>query len=280
MNSFEELNNKKILLSSWLQDHAERSAQMPYVQQSLDMVNHQIKVASNMPTNIPSGIKQEIVTAFSGVAPFWGSFVEAFPIQTNNVLAVSGLALETTSSNIAYQAITSIEVGGSVEIDKWVSQSTQGYQEIQSLHNRAGAVRDRLSEMVPHRVVEFDESERQFMAVLAQTQPQSAWGIHARNVLEHLKGDLFAATQRLLGKQKVKWPDFAGTLACGETGAPEHTGLLREEETAKTLQVVLSDIAKNRIQLLEQDLRHRHSEFLDHLFSVLTLVDLNKFRSL
>jgi hypothetical protein len=94
-----------------------------------------------------------------------------------------------------------------------------------------------------------------------------------RNIIEHLKGDFFTITLKAVGKQKVKWKDFADTLAIGGQGSAEHSKLIAEELTHKAIHSTLTIVAKNLSSLAAADLRNAFTQAMDHLFSLLFLTD-------
>jgi hypothetical protein len=278
MDPLDELKAKQRLLSGWIADHRERIEQLPYVQQSLDIVNFQLGVASSIPPALPIVVRDEIVTAYSNSAPYWKQFAQLYPTRIAFSPAISGLALEASGSNVAYQALSAATVGYTPEVHDWARQKTVAYQTIQEKQNRAGHVQGFILSLLPHRLTEFEVAESSFACVLTNSQRQSVWGIHARNLLEHVKGDFFLAAQKAQRKQKVKWSDFADVLARGSAGSPEHTVLIAEESTYKLLHLAFTEIAKNLMQVPEADLRDRRSEFHEHLFSVFSLVDETTYR--
>jgi hypothetical protein len=279
MNPLDNLKAKRQLLSGWIADHRERTEQLPHVQQSLDIVNYQLDVVSSMPPALPTTVQDDIVMGYSNSTPYWEQFAQAYPTRVTVLLAISGLALEASGSNVAYQAISAATIGYTPEVHDWARGKTVEYQAIQQQHNRAGQVRDSISRVVPHRLTEFDSAESSFAFALGRSQPQSVWGIHARNLLEHVKGDFFVAAQKAQKKQKVKWSEFADALARGGVGSAEHKGLIAEEATHRRLHDAFTDIAKNLIQVPEADLRDRQSEFHEHLFSLFSFVDEPTFRT-
>jgi hypothetical protein len=204
--------------------------------------------------------------------------VNSYPTRVVVTRAVSGLAIEAANSNVAYQAISAVAIGYTPEVTQWAREKTAAYQAIQMQQDRVGLVRAHIEKFLPSRVGEFDLSAATFSQTIAGSQQQSAWGIHARNLLEHVKGDMFVTAQKVLNKQKVKWTEFADALARGGVGSIEHSALIAEEATHKILHSALTDIAKNLLRVSEADLRDRYAEFHDHLFSVFTLVDEATFR--
>lgn len=278
MNPLDDLNAKQRLLSGWIADYRERTEQLPYVQQSLDIVNYQLGVVESMPPTLPVTVRDDIMTGYSNSTPYWTQFVESYPTRIAFRPSISGLALEASGSNVSYQALSAATIGYTPEVHDWARQKTVDYQSLQQHQNRAGQVRDFISRLLPNRIPEFDAAESSFAVVLGRSQPQSAWGIHARNVLEHVKGDFFVAAQKALKKQKVKWSEFADALTLGGAGSVEHTGLIAEEATHKVLHFAFTEIAKNLIQVPEPDLRDRRSEFHEHLFSLFSFIDEATYR--
>jgi hypothetical protein len=273
MPELDYLKKKQMILSAWLADYKQRSDQLPYVQQSLDLTNYQLDVVLSFPADLPPTVKVEIVESFSNTADFWQSFATAPPAEPYPLMAASGLALEASGSNVALQSLSAITVGYPPEVRNWAREKTTKYQDLQDKQHRDKAVEQLISRLFHHRLEDFGISCTAFASALAGAQAQSAWGINARNLLEHIKGDLFAASQKALKKQKVKWAEFADALARGGAGPREHSGLVAEEATHRVIHSALTHVAKNLCQLGEPDLRDRRTELHDHLFTVLSLID-------
>jgi hypothetical protein len=222
-------------------------------------------------------LRDHLLQAYSNSGTYWTSFNHAYPTQAATAFGVSGLAIETSYSNVAYQALSAATAGHSKEVADWARQGTVHYQAIQLKQDRVGSVRHRVGHLLPKRLPELEESISAFSQVLAGSQPQSVWGIHARNALEHIKGDLFSTAQKVLKKQKVMWSEFSDALARGGVGSSEHATLVTEEATHKLLHTALTDLAKNLMRLPEADLRDRYTELHDHLFAVFSLIEDSVF---
>jgi hypothetical protein len=273
MAELNDLNKKQRILSGWLADYKQRSEQLPYVQQSLDLTNYQLDVVLSFPVGLPPTVRTEIVESFSNTADFWQSFAASSSAEPYPLMAASGLALEASGSNVALQSLSAITVGYPLEVKNWAREKTVKYQDLQDKQHRDKAVEQLISRLLHHRLQEFSISCTTFASALAGAQMQSSWGINARNLLEHIKGDLFAASQKALKQQKVRWAEFADALARGGVGSAEHSGLLAEEATHRVIHSALTGVAKNLCQLAKPDLRDRRTELHDHLFTVLSLID-------
>src|ERR1035437_6379705 len=261
MGELEDIKKKHQLLSDWIEDLKRRQEQLPYVEKSLELTDYQLDLVSSFPTAVPPTVKSDIIQAYSNTKEFWQSFVETSPGAKPYpiTMAVSGLALEASSSNIAFEALSAMTVGHPEDLANWARGQTIGYQNIQHRQRREEAVEELIQRLLPVRAAEFEESCTTFAAAVTGAA-QSAWGIAARNLLEHVKGELFAAAQKAMNKQKVKWAEFASALARQGVGSNEHAGLLVQENMYNVLHTALTDIAKNRLQLAEQDLRDRRTE--------------------
>jgi hypothetical protein len=77
MAELDHLKRKQTILAGWLADYRQRSEQLPYVQQSLELTNYQLDVVSSFPVDLPSSERTEIVESFSHTVDFWQSFATA-----------------------------------------------------------------------------------------------------------------------------------------------------------------------------------------------------------
>lgn len=152
MDDLENLKRKQSQLSGWLSDYKQRSGQLRYVQQSLDLANFQIDVASKIPPSVPETVRSEIIDPFLNTTGFWASFTEASSAKSTALSALSGLALEASGSNVAYQSLSALTVGYSQEVKDWAREKTTSYQDIQKKHERNVTIRDYISRLFPCRL--------------------------------------------------------------------------------------------------------------------------------
>ncbi len=278
MSESDDLKNKQSIISGWLKDFRDREQQLPFVQQSLDMTNYQIDVVNGFPAILSGDAKAGILDSFSQSTEFWSQFAKAYPAGDTKFQAASGLALEASASNQANIYMSSMTVGSPPEVQKWATEKITIYQGFDQVKNRQYEVHKLLADLLPNILGEYKTALQSFSEALADAQPQSTWAIHARNTLEHINGELFDIARKVrrargLFIKKIKWPEVAEVLAKGGVGSAEHTALLAERATYDTLHGSLSIFAKNLSKLAEADLQALQTQYHDHLFAELSLLD-------
>ena len=91
-----------------------------------------------------------------------------------------------------------------------------------------------------------------------------------RNILEHVKGKLFALASRGHG-DKVSWTAALERLRTTPIADPERDILLTQEQTGNDLHKKLTGMAKNATAM---DVKVTAIQVLTHLFTVLSLFGL------
>jgi hypothetical protein len=85
MDPIDDLKKKQRQLSGWIADYKDRSDQVPYVQQSLDIVNYQLDIASKMPVSVPASVRNDIMSGYANAAPYWNSFMDAYAARSGSI---------------------------------------------------------------------------------------------------------------------------------------------------------------------------------------------------
>jgi hypothetical protein len=184
---------------------------------------------------------------------------------------LSGVSTEISSSNIAIQKIEQIVVNYPA-ITNWANSITKDYGKIEERYVTQAKIAQRLHETFVDREDEFRDAVQCFDRVIARVDLQDAWAIKMRTFVDHLKGDLFNAAQKLLNKQKVKWGEFADALALGGASSAEHQSLIADGATYQDIQDKLSRLAKKEKTMSDDELRNLRTRIFDFVFSVLILV--------
>ncbi len=280
VNYIKALKEKKETLDSWLIDLKKRNEQAPDVQRSAEVVGFQIDLIESMPKELPKEAKENLANQFSFTTNYWQKTLP-LPQQSPLYNPASGYAMEVSSSNTAYQALSSIscEPKANEPVSSWIKDKAISYQKIQERHQRREAIAGKLTRLFPDRCEEFQKACDTYQKCIAGFESQTAFGINARNLLEHLKGDLFSVAMRRLRVQKVKWDQFAKAMAKGGPDSQECVSLMAEEKTYKHLHVTLTNLAKNLVTVTEANLRSHMTEYHDHIFAVISLVDENLLAS-
>jgi hypothetical protein len=135
---------------------------------------------------------------------------------------------------------------------------------------RENVIRELVGKLKPGLVGEFDNAAAAYRASLAGTNSQTNAGIALRNVIEHYKGEIMNMARRHPKDQKVSWPQMAECFV-GNVGVARQR-FTQQETVWCDLQQRLSGLAKGRILLNQSELRTLYTEFIDHLYIVLSLV--------
>ena len=93
--------------------------------------------------------------------------------------------------------------------------------------------------------------------------------------MDGMQGDLFEKA-RGWPEENVTWDEMAKRLSKGQPGGTEYQELIDQGKTRASLISRLSDIAKDREQGSLTNPDNVWTQILDHMYTVLGLVDLDK----
>jgi hypothetical protein len=273
----DNLEHKRQILESWVKETQRRSEQLPHIQQGLDITNFQIKALASLPADAPPLLKADIANDFSKNTPYWEKVV-ATPLVPL-ITPLTGVSFEISSSNIAIQKIEQNAIAYPT-ISPWANSITRDYSKIQERYVTEAKITQKLSETFQKTFIaresEFRDAVRCFDRMIAKVDSQDAWGIKMRTFVDHVKGDMFDAAQKLSNKQKVNWEEFAGALALGGIGSAEYQSLVANGATYRDIKDKLSRLAKKEKTMSDDELRTLRTRIFDFVFSVLNLLNLKK----
>jgi hypothetical protein len=264
-------------LAEWLKNAKQIADVTPIIQQASEIADFQYDLIASMPSDVEAPIRDELLSSISGSHDFWQAQLPKIQ-PTSTAGTLSGLAMSVYDSTSAYDYLTIVAVNGNEAARGWAQPRVRRYRELQIGQQRIEAVHQTMKTIKTELADEFQTSVNAYRAALPQVKDYQGAGIQLRNVLAHTKGELISKAMRLSKKQKLKWYQMASILAKGGTASPEHSLLITQEPSFKSLHDRLTIIAKNQSVIARQDLEDIFTEWVDHLFTVLNLVDLAKFR--
>jgi hypothetical protein len=262
-------------LGDWLADLKKRNEIAPNI---LEMYENS-KWARNAISNAPPTITTEPLYQNLGIdykQDFEYLKDELPPIsQETQEFAMSLVAGTTASSTTAtYDMVGSFRNSDDPIVVCWSEQYASKYEHIQESDKRHEEVRSLLHSLKPELADLFDIAEKEYRATLVGSATYEAAALAMRNVHEKYKGELCArATKRTLSSRNL-WAIITDKLSRGPKGSVPYHKLRKQGEKWKELQSNLSNIAKRKIQVSAASLTAIHTEFLDHLYVVLSLSNI------
>lgn len=272
----EELEKKQQeilkLLEEWL-DRVKTASQIaPVVKRAYEQKVWQTKAIESMPEAATEISHDDFFTYVSDELDYWRTYLPSMPEYNEQHLYTGGtISLMSTSST--YQFVARTADLDDPETQAWAQTYKAEYIDMQRKQARIEAVRRMLARLGTERVNEFDDAVRTCEYASTGWSDKRSAGIALRNILEHFKGDLFEKAIKRPTEQKLKWEDMASRLARGGQGGQACRALLKAEQEWKSLHVRLTDVAKNLKAGALTDLGVIFTEWVDHLYAVLSLID-------
>jgi len=214
---------------------------------------------------------------FGQIERMHGTLVEILPpTEAVNLEGIYSIASATTS----FTSTGLFGISGTVYVGmprRWLAGKINEFAGIQERHKTIAKVRDLLillqarNSHSPDVVAEYDVMiDKAFYFKGNEIDKTTSAGISMRNVLEHVKGKLFALAKGSKG-QKPSWVIMTEELCADTILSYERQLLVEQETTWDELHSALSDMAKNRT---ETDTKIMAVQVITHLFTVLTLLKM------
>lgn len=256
----------------WL-DRLETANQVaPIVRQAYELITWESKAIDSMPEAASEIPHDDLLSHAYTERDLWCKSLPTMPVHNYPSLNTSGTASLASASTIYQFAILAGDLSDP-SVQAWSQTYTAEYEEIQQTQMRVGAVGKLLGRLNPDRAIEFNEAVTTYQGLDTGLSDRVGVGIKLRNVLEHYKGDLFERTINRPSEQKITWVNMAARLTVGSGDGPESQMLLHAEKQWTSLHRRLTDVAKNLRSGAATNLRTIFTEWLDHLYTVLSLID-------
>jgi hypothetical protein len=174
-------------------------------------------------------------------------------------------ATPVTTSIELYNTINNSNAAARNEILRIYAQKYEHIQE-------ADITKEKISEMLrKYLLEEFNIGERSYSAYNLLLIEQQAVGITMRNVLERLKGRLFALVRRR-HEQKITWRTYFERVSTFPKDSNEHLMLLKYEQVFTDLHDKLTNIAKNNKSIeSSEELQVIHTNYINHIYTLLLI---------
>lgn len=259
-------------LKGWLDNFEQAAEVAPHVRRAYDVAKWESEVVSQAPATTKVVIARDLLPYYSNsLATLSGALPDMPQYAPNNV--VPNLVATTASGTVTYNLLTSFRSSDDPSTQRWVNNYAPVYETIQVSFSLVERINALLISLNGDIAQEFKVAESSYQAAVGGWQDTTAAAIAMRNVLEHYKGELFKRAINRPREQRIRWSDMADRLTITSVGSPGHQQLITQEVTWNDLQSGLSNLAKN------QSYRHKrleivHTELLDHLYTVLSLVKI------
>ena len=263
---------KRQYLEQWLASHREASEAAPDVRQALERSQWEEDALGNAPVEV--AFEPDLKEQMKGELTSWQLVLPPMPLydrgQISQVFATNSTASGSAIYTQVYQAGQEVQTPG---VTNWSNRYTAEYEAIQCRHKRHEMVCEKLGLLNPRRVDEFDKAWKAAEDGQGRWLTQENAGIAMRNVLEHVKGDLWERA-RCRHSEAMTWRIMAQRLSKAPAGTVGRQTLLDQKSTYDTLHRELTDVAKNLTSASTRDIGSLMTRLQDHLLIVLSSVEL------
>lgn len=265
------------LLSNTLKTAEDLHKNVPAIKNALEQTKWQRDVICTMPDEVKKEITDEYVSEISEALTFSSRIFQ--PLENLSLTNVSSLsAVVVSDSSAAYNTVIMFGNSASPSVSEWAVAHQKSYQVLQEKQERVTATKQLLGSLSLKVANEFGEATESVKYATTTTGDIQGAAIKLRNVLEHLRGELFERAIQRPREQKIKWTEMAERLAKGGSSGIECKRLLSEENKYKSLHSDLTNVAKNLKVITKGNLENLNTEVVDHVYTIITLINLNKLK--
>lgn len=268
-----KLEERKNDYEKWLDSFRKARDVVPYVIQNVEITDWQIRALKDRPeeaTEIPypgdPNLLEQENKYLRNIFP---------PIRVPSGIELDTTTSVTTSGSTgAYEYVRRI---GDINTPRAIIYSqTFGdeYQQLQEKQQRSNQVQTLLRKLNDSDVLErFDRAYKAFMAYKSKTGERTAAAMEMRTLLDGIKGILFNKARKH-PNENITWDTMATRLAIGGGGGPLHIRLINQKGLRSSLIARLSDVGKVREGGSITNLEDIWTEMLDHIVTVLGMINL------
>ena len=269
-----KLEERKKQLEGWQESLRKAQEAAPYVQENLEQTDWQVRALKNLPqeaVEIPYFGRQEELEQENKFLR------DVFPIlkSTDFPTVVSSTATTTSGSMNVHEYINRVRDLGTQNAIIYGNTYLAEYDQIQAAQGREKEVRSLIKIFGSTNLME--RYNRAFMAYFAykgKTGDKTAAGNEIRNLLLGLGGELFERARKWT-KENMTWKLMSPRLAIGGGRSHQHITLENQGKTRSALLKRLAEVLKDREGGSVTDLNAIWTETLDHIYTVIRLVDID-----
>ncbi len=269
------LNKRRHYLTAWQADFKNAKDALPFVESDLVNTDWAIEALRSQPT-------------VAGERPFTGLaeklerdyyyMVDALPpipsYDPTRLSTASSMAVSGTAS--VYDVVRNFGRYDTPEARGYAQAYVAKYDALQEAQHRSQLTRILVEKLKsPSTLDRFDRALTSYVdaksGIVAPTQAAS----EIRNLLYGINGDLLKMGRKT-GKEPIKWPEMAKRLAKSGLKDAPYRELAAQGDVYKTLQNRLSGIAKDREGVSLEELNHIWTQVLDHIYTILGLVNFTE----
>lgn len=277
----EEINEHQRQLKEFLENYKNLTDLYPYVRQAYDLATFKKELADTIPADLGDEYKLKLSNSLTDGIDYYKTNLPSITMGPSFSGSL-GLTMSISGATGSIAILSDIENFCNPKYNSWTGDFIGKYAILQSSQDRKNYILTTLNIISSKVANEFELAVRSYEKYIGSSTNQNDCGINCRNVLEHLKGELFdkalsQAKNTTPTKQKIKdFLEMADFLAIGGIGSVEHRQLQTEATINTSIWTDFTNVAKNRNPETMTSMQAKFSAFIDHLYNTLTLVDKAK----
>lgn len=277
----EEINEHQRQLKEFLENYKNLTDLYPYVRQAYDLAIFKKELADTIPADIGDEYKLKLSNSLTDGIDYYKTNLPSITMGPSFSGSL-GLTMSISGATGRIAILSDIENFCDPKYNTWTRDLIGKYAILQSSQDRKNYILTTLNIISSKVANEFELAVRSYEKYIGSSTNQNDCGINCRNVLEHLKGELFdkalsQAKNTTPSKQKIKdFLEMVDFLAIGGIGSVEHRQLQTEATINTAIWTDFTNVAKNRNPETMTSMQAKFSAFIDHLYNTLTLVDKAK----
>lgn len=274
-DKLENRKSKLEYLKNWLLAIKQAKELVPKVQKEIEKTEWEIEALSNTPdeaSEIPFG---DMTILFDSDLE---TLEQALPmIPKFRVRAVSTSdAVSTSGTASVYEYVSRVGDIGTPNACEFSEYFTEKYQEIQLVHGRPNEIRNFLKKLPHENILDrFNRAEKIYMEFRAGVAKRTPTAMEMRTFLNGLIGELSQIAKQWEKENSPPWNVMAERLSNGGAEGADYQEMLRQERVHSSLLSRLADVGKDREGSSVTNLNHIWTELLDHVFTILTITQVN-----
>lgn len=272
-DNWRKLDDDERYLTEWLIRFNQAKDIAPHVYRVLQNVKWQKDALKNQPdeaAEIPTGDLSASIDAAHI------HLMNTFPLmpEYSRVSANTTGAYSASAGSGIYNFVARVGDLGTPAAKAYSEKFTGLYRNLQVAQDRPQEVR-RLVERLrqSQTLARFDTAYKSYLEIKAGGSRAGAAG-NVRTLLDGIKGDLFEKARKS-PKENMTWETMAGRLVAGASADEDRKQLVLKLINHQSLVNRLSEVLKDREAGSLTNLDDLWTQVLDHIFTVLTLVNLD-----
>lgn len=271
------LKKKNDRLANFLHQAKKIGDLTPVVKQAKEETEWNIDVFNSMPPKAQNSIDEDkFEDVFKKDWNIWEKAVPHFKLDSH-FITTSGSGASGTASEVVFNEISLINQNRQYpEVNTWSDKHITEYFKIQSKQNKISEIEEMLKKIYIELSKEFKDAESLYIKVEANVLSPKEGANAMRNVLNHLEGNLLEKA-RTHPKEQVsksgRWRFISDRLAIGGLNSNQHSLLVLKESDQSRIKIDLTDICKNTATNALSKLKIIHTQWLDHLYTTLKLIE-------